>query len=214
MRYERDINKLRFDFTTDNFIIRHAMTKNFEIVHLCTSPTGLRPTDYLQLGTGDGRHLLIVGEAPAPNGWRVSGRAFYAPNGHLLPTGMRLNELLSPLHLDIETVGFTELVKCFVGQNRSLLHGCGAKTWSLFLKQVKLTNPRLIIVLGKATHETFQHLYEQPLEFGKIVDINIAGKPRKLLSIYHPSPISPISRQHNKEIFSTVLQELEHLLLS
>lgn len=190
------------------------MTKNFEIVHLCASPRGLRPTDYLQLGIGDGRHLLIVGEAPAPNGWRVSGRAFYTPSGHLLPTGVRLNELLSPLNLDVESVGFTELVKCFVGQKQSLLHECGAKTWDIFLKQVKLTNPRLIIVLGKATHETFQYLYKQPLEFGNIVDINIAGKPRKLLSIYHPSPVSPISRQLNKEIFGTFLPELERLLLS
>lgn len=116
--------------------------------------------------------------------------------------------------MSVETVGFTELIKCFVGQKRSLLRECGAKTWDIFLEQVQLTDPRIIVVLGKATHETFQYLYKQPLEFGKIVDITMAGKPRKLLSVYHPSPISPTSRQRNNEIFNTVLPEVQQLLSS
>lgn len=192
--------------------MKRIMTKQFEVIHLCNPTERLHSADYLQLGIDEGRRLLVVGEAPAPNGWRVSGQAFYTPGGRLLPTGARLNELLSPLRMSVETVGFTELVKCFVGQKRSLLRECGAKTWDIFLEQVQLTDPRIIVVLGKATHETFQYLYKQPLEFGKIVDITMAGKPRKLLSVYHPSPISPTSRQRNKEIFNTVLPELRQLL--
>jgi uracil-DNA glycosylase family 4 len=181
-----------------------------DVVHLCESPLGVE--DYLQVGSGLGRKVLVIGEAPAPNGWRLSGRAFYTQAGRLLPSGSRLNELLEPYGMDIGSVAFTELVKCFVGSRRALLRSCGAKTWDLLQAQVDMVDPHLVIVLGKATHSTLEHCSGVSLPFGEVAPIFLGGKKRQLLSIFHPSPISPTSRVRNREIFQRSDDDLRELL--
>ncbi len=39
--------------------------------------------------------IVILGEAPANNGWRKSGKAFYDENHRLLPSGVILQKLLN-----------------------------------------------------------------------------------------------------------------------
>lgn len=185
-------------------------TSPANIVHLCNSP--LNVGDYLQVGTGLGRHVLIVGEAPAPNGWRLSGRAFYTTGGRLLPSGVRLNELLQPFGVTVETSHFTELVKCFVGDRRSLLRSCAAKTFPLLEQQIKSVDPKLIIFLGKATHDTLERCVNSPLPFGEIHTRVIGDGERALLSIYHPSPISPIAQTRNREIFARLSMHIAQLV--
>ena len=79
--------------------------------HNCDSD--LKVSDFFQLGSGRGSRVLILGESLAENGWRKSGKAFYTPDGRLLPTGKRLNMLLEKLGLSLEQCCFTELAKCF-----------------------------------------------------------------------------------------------------
>src|SRR5262249_28526206 len=61
-----------------------------------------------QLGAkGD---ILVVGEAPGPHGWWLSGRAFYSATADarltLSQTGINLNACLEMLDVRIEDVGF------------------------------------------------------------------------------------------------------------
>lgn len=191
-------------------------TKNSQppVVHVCGPEVALKPDEYLQTGTGRGRQLLVVGEAPAPNGWRISGRAFYTTADRLLPSGVRLNELLAQFGLRIEEASFTELVKCFVGQQRSLLKACGERTWDIFIEQITQTDPKLILILGKATHETFLNLSGASFELGEITRIEIGSRSRYVLSIYHPSPVSPTSRIRNEAIFVQNREQLRYILES
>jgi uracil-DNA glycosylase len=63
-----------------------------------------------------GHPILVVGEAPAADGWWVTGRAFYRRTaaGTLLRsrTGANLNDCLAVLGTAIEEVGFIEAVRC------------------------------------------------------------------------------------------------------
>ena len=89
--------------------------------HYCEFPNEFPEHKFHQKGIGKGKYVLLVGESPAPNGWRKSGKACYSPEGKLLPTGKRLNELLTEFGLSVEICGFTELSKCFVGKYRKQL---------------------------------------------------------------------------------------------
>ena len=64
-------------------------------VHYCDTISDFPSDKFLQLGSGAGTKILILGESPAPNSWRLSGRAFYTVEGKLLPTGRNMNELLT-----------------------------------------------------------------------------------------------------------------------
>lgn len=65
---------------------------------------------------GDQGGILVVGEAPAADGWWRTGRAFYreASSGRLelSRTGVNLNRCLAVLGSTIDRVGFVEAVKC------------------------------------------------------------------------------------------------------
>jgi len=182
--------------------------------HYCRSVETFPPEKFLQLGIDKGENILILGEAPAPNGWRKSGKAFYTPDGKLLPTGKNLNKLLSRLNLSVEICGFTELVKCYPGKNRKLLETCGIKCWPIFLKQLKATNYSLIIILGVKTLDIFNKLTNNRSKLGKLSDVVIDGKKYNVLPIYHPSPIAPFNHSRNTTIFNRLRKELLTLIES
>lgn len=180
--------------------------------HVCSDIDSFPVNRFLQIGKGKGKDLLILGEAPAPNGWRISGRAFYTVEGKLLPTGKNLNKLLEPLGLDVELCSFTELIKCFVGNDRKLLTECGIKCWPIFLKQLKHQNLKLIMILGVKTLEIFNKLIDSDLTIGQLTEVGIQGISYKILPIYHPSPIAPFNHKKNLEIFTQFHQELKRIL--
>jgi uracil-DNA glycosylase len=43
------------------------------------------------------KDILLLGEAPANNGWRKSGKAWHDVNGKLIPSGKNLNELFATI---------------------------------------------------------------------------------------------------------------------
>lgn len=174
-------------------------------VHVCRLAPD--PRRYYQAGSGSGAHLLIIGEAPAANGWRHSGRAFYTVNGRLLPTGQRLNELLIPLGLSVEHCAFTELIKCYTG-NRPL-RACATGCWPTLEIQVGQARPRLILLLGKRTHELMNGLVLDLPAFMELGSVTIAGHYSSFVAIAHPSPVSPTSRGRNRELFDRVGPQLK-----
>jgi hypothetical protein len=54
--------------------------------------------------------IVILGEAPANNGWRKSGRAWYDVNDQLLPSGVVMQKLLDILDIKLED---TYVVACY-----------------------------------------------------------------------------------------------------
>ena len=62
---------------------------------------------------GRKKDIVILGEAPANNGWRKSGIAWYDVNHKLLPSGVVLQKLLDIINLTIEDTYFLEAIKCF-----------------------------------------------------------------------------------------------------
>lgn len=180
--------------------------------HYCEDPQNFPIDKYFQKGSGRGKRVLIIGESPAPNGWRKSGRAFYTPEGKLLPTGRNLNKLLAKYKLGVETCGFTELVKCFVGKDRKLLASCGDKCWPILVRQMESVDSRFLIILGVKTLELFNKQTRLSLKIGKIKKAKIEGRFYRILPIYHPSPISPIGHKRNIEIFGELDKEIARIL--
>lgn len=180
--------------------------------HNCTSVESYPLDKFFQKGTGKGTSVLIVGESPAPNGWRLSGKACYTKEGKLLPTGSRLNEYLSPFDLSVETCGFTELVKCFVGKNRHQLGSCAKATWPIFIRQLAKFHPKLVIILGVKTTQILNRLVNGNLRPGTIEEMNLDGNSYRILPLYHPSPINPTGHQKNRQIFATLSKKLASLI--
>ena len=180
--------------------------------HYCQNPDSFPIKKFFQNGIGQGQKILFVGESPAGNGWRMSGQACYTPDGKLLPTGQRLNELLETFNLSVSTCGFTELSKCYIGKNRELLKSCSQKCWPIFLRQLKTHNCQLLVILGVHTTSLFNSLSGYNLQVGKLTKITLQEKSYAVLPIYHPSPINPFSRQKNKEIFELYQKNIQQLL--
>jgi len=178
--------------------------------HYCKEPNKFPLNKFHQLGSGKGKHILIVGESPAENGWRKSGKAFYNTNGKILASGKRLNLLLSDFGLSVDTCGFTELVKCFVGKNRKILFNCSEGCWSIFLKQLGSEDYKLLILLGMQTLKIFNKLSNLTLEIGGLSKAVLDSKEYSFLPIYHPSPINPYSLKRNQLIFEKI--EMKQLL--
>ena len=186
--------------------------RTVEEEHFCQDIDNFPTEKYLQIGVGMGKRILIVGESPAENGWRKSGKAFYSPEGKLLASGKRLNELLANFGLDVSTCGFTELAKCFVGKNRKVLGDCCKKCWPILEKQINRGDYRLVITLGVIPAQIIGEILEKEINMGEMAEILIGGKARKLLPIYHPSPVNPFGRTKNKQIFDKYRSEIREIL--
>ena len=187
------------------------MDDQFE--HYCNDVDNYSSDRFLQHGRGLGEKVLVVGESPAPNGWRRSGRAFYTPEGRLLPTGRNLNIALLPFDLTVEQCGFTELVKCFVGKRRSQLLSCGVKCWPIFVRQVEGQQFILLILLGVETLAIWNKINDTEIPIGALSHTFFAGREVKILSLYHPSPISPTGHKRNLEVIQRVTPELTSILM-
>lgn len=187
-------------------------SSNFKEEHYCSNVSSFPVKKFHQVGRGLGRNVLLVGESPAPNGWRKSGIACYDSSGKILPTGRRLNELLDKISLSVEICGFTELSKCYIGKNRKQLKECAKKCWPIFLKQIKPYKYKIIIILGVETTKIFSELCEVLFKPGHFEKARINGKTYHILPLYHPSPINPTSRNKNREIFNRLANGLRAVI--
>lgn len=169
--------------------------------HYCNNIDDFPLDKYCQFGAERGQEILIVGESPADNGWRKSNKACYTEEGKLLATGRRINELFKQFGVDVETCGFTELAKCYIGKNRKILSNCAVKCWPIFLRQLKIVKPRLIVLMGVETLRIFCQLAGIEVSIGTLERVSLEGKDYKILGIWHPSPINPWGKGKNIEIF-------------
>ena len=181
--------------------------------HFCANIENFPLDRFFQSGIGYGKNVLIIGESPAENGWRKSGKAFYSPEGKLLATGKRLNELLAIFDLDVSNCGFTELSKCFVGTNRKILGNCCKKCWPICEKQITKEDSRLIITRGVIPAQIMGEILNSKIIMGELTKLFIAGITRTLLPLYHPSPANPNGREKNRMIVEKYRDELKSLII-
>lgn len=147
---------------------------------------------------GKSHDIVILGEAPANNGWRKSGIAWYDTNHKLLPSGVVLQKLLNLIDLTIEDTYFLEAIKCYP-IDRKFLNKCGDNCKKFLFLQLEVIKPKVILSLGdSATKTILDFKYKNFSDVvGKVFDVN----GFKVIPIYHPSPISPLSFKGNEEIF-------------
>ena len=150
---------------------------------------------------GKKKDIVILGEAPANNGWRKSGIAWYDTNHKLLPSGVVLQKLLNLINLTIEDTFFLEAIKCYP-LDRKYLNKCGNNCKEFLFMQLEEINPKVILSLGdSATKTILDFKYKKFSDVvGKVFDVN----GFKVIPIYHPSPISPLSYKGNEGIFKNL----------
>lgn len=157
---------------------------------------------------GSNKNIVILGEAPANNGWRKSGKVWYDVNNNLLPSGKVMQKLLDEINCQLLDITFLEAIKCYP-KDRKYLKACKQNCHNILAKQIELLNPKLILTLGDmATKAILDIKYTKFSEVvGQCYEIKINNKTVKIIPIYHPSPISPMSYKGNLPIFKQ-LKEL------
>lgn len=140
---------------------------------------------------GNNNDIVLIGEAPANNGWRKS---------HMLwkDSGVILQKLFDIINKDIFETTFLESVKCFPVERKNL-KTCSKNCKQIMEKQLEILQPKLIITLGEfPTRNLLDFKFKKFQEVvGNIYEVN----GYQILPIYHPSPISPKSYKGNIPIF-------------
>jgi uracil-DNA glycosylase family 4 len=161
------------------------------------------------VSVGKKSDILVLGEAPANNGWRKSGIAWYDENHRLLPSGVVLQKLLELIDYTLDDIYFLEAIKCFP-QNRKYLKECSKNCRKFLLEQLQIIRPQIILTLGDvATRTLLEMKYSK---FGDVVGQCFDYNGFDVIPIYHPSPISSLSYNGNVEIFENVIREKVRVL--
>lgn len=147
---------------------------------------------------GKDQTIVLVGEAPANNGWRKSHKLWCDVNGKVLPSGVILQKLFDIIDRNIFETTFLESVKCYPLMRKNL-KTCSSNCKNIMLEQLRILNPKLIITLGEfPTRNLLNFKFDKFSDVvGNIYEVN----GYKILPIYHPSPISPKSYKGNVPIF-------------
>ena len=158
-------------------------------------------TNNKTVAIGARNDIVILGEAPANNGWRKSGIAWYDVNHKLLPSGVILQKLLDEIGLKLEDTYFLEAVKCYP-KDRKYLSKCSSNCKVYLFKQLDIIKPKIILVLGDAATKTILDFKYK--SFKDVVGKTFLLNGYKVIPIYHPSPVSPMSYKGNIEIFKNL----------
>ena len=154
---------------------------------------------------GKNNNIVILGEAPANNGWRKSGKAWYDMNNKLLPSGIVMQKLLDIIDIKLEDTYFLETIKCYP-KNRKYLKLCGKNCKQYLIKQLSIIKPKIILSLGDAASKTILDIKYK--KFSDIVGKEFLVNDIIVIPIYHPSPISPLSYKSNIPIFEKLKKDL------
>jgi uracil-DNA glycosylase family 4 len=187
------------------------VNKQIEI-HNCKEIGNKSPSFFFQKGKGVSSKILILGESLPKNGWMDSGKAFYAKEDKLAPTGKKLNEELAVLNLSVEDCSFTEIAKCYIGSNRKILKPCGLLCGEHLFSQIKHYKIRLILSLGVITKDILEKLFGIHLAMGEINQANHKDKKFFILPLYHPSPASPYGHKRNLNIIRINKKGIKNVL--
>ena len=150
--------------------------------------------------------IVLIGEAPANNGWRKSGRCWYSIDGKITASGKVMNKLLEPYNLIVDDITFLEAVKCFPKERKNLKK-CSNNCKYILDQQIELINPKVVICLGDyATKCILSNVKYK--NFNEVIGKEFIMNNVKIIPIYHPSPISPKSYIDNILIFKMIFNNI------
>lgn len=155
---------------------------------------------------GKDNKIVILGEAPANNGWRKSGIAWYDINKKLLPSGVVMQKLLDIINIKLEDTYFLEAIKCYP-KDRKYLSKCSNNCKKYLEKQLKEISPQVILSLGDAATKTILDIKYK--KYSEIVGKEFIVDGITIIPIYHPSPISPKSYTGNIEFFEKLQEKFK-----
>lgn len=157
---------------------------------------------------GKNNDTVLIGEAPANNGWRKSHMLWKDINGKILPSGVILQKPFDIINKNIFETTFIESVKCYPVERKNLKI-CSNNCKSIMFKQLEILNPKLIITLGEfPTRNILNIKFKKFSEvIGNIYEVN----GYKVLPIYHSSPISPKSYKGNLPIFEKLKNHMKEI---
>lgn len=158
--------------------------------------------DNATVSIGNKTEIVVVGEAPANNGWRKSGVAWYDENHNLIPSGIVLQKLLKIIDYTLDDIYFLEAVKCYP-KDRKYLKECSSNCKKYLLEQLQIINPRIILPLGVTATES---LNIKCNKFKEVVGKSFNYNGFEVIPVYHPSPISPLSYSGNVDIFENIIK--------
>lgn len=178
-----------------------------EMIQKCTKCGTLPKLSCDSVKTG-GSRILVLGESPAKDGWIVSKRAFYNKDGKFQATGKVLERLLNLVDLTIDDINFTEVCKCII-EDRKMLRKCSNNCKEILFKQIGNFDFDIILPMGMYPSETILGFKIDKLKdvVGKKYEIEIEGKKKIVIPIYHTSPASPLCYKGNEEIFNGIIKE-------
>ena len=158
---------------------------------------------------GNKTDIVLVGEAPACNGWRKSGIPWYDVDGKLIPSGVVLKRLLSLIDYNLSDTCFLETVKCYP-KNKKFLQECILNCRKYLFEQLSLLDPKIILPLGDVATRSLLNIKYNRLSdvVGNVYDYH----GHDVIPIYHPSPISPLSYEGNVDIFENVIKRRVRIL--
>lgn len=103
-------------------LIKELLKQVDEKVYFCKSCNKLVdkfPND-ATVFIGKDNDIVLVGEAPANNGWRKSHKLWCDINGKVLPSGVVLQKLFDIIDRNIFETTFLESVKCYPLERKNL----------------------------------------------------------------------------------------------
>lgn len=154
---------------------------------------------------GEDNDIVLVGEAPARNGWLKSGVAWHDPQGKLLPSGVVMQKLLRFVDRELLAITFLEAIQCFPADRKYL--GRLAELYRpTLLRRLAILRPKVVLTLGDIPTRAVLGW-----SFGRLSDVvgqrlHIEGMT--VVPIFHPSPISPRSYNGNVPIFEQLRKEV------
>lgn len=179
-----------------------------DLIRSCNKCGTLQKLTCNSLKKGQSR-VLVLGESPAKDGWIVSGKAFYNKDGKLQASGKVLEKLLNLCNLSINDISFTEVCKCIVS-DRSKLHTCTENCKYILEKQLSEVDCDIILPMGQYPTEALLGRKIERLKdvVGQKFVMNLEGKEKTVLPIYHTSPANPLCYKGNEKIFKEILCDI------
>ena len=102
------------------------------------------------------------------------------------------------INIKLEDTYFLEAIKCFPKERKSL-NTCSKNCKVFLMKQLEKIKPEIVLALGDAATKTI--LDTKYKKFSEVVGKEFIVNNIKVIPIYHPSPISPLSLKGNILIF-------------
>ncbi len=181
---------------------------NQEIWAVDYNEMGERCLEEKMIWFGKDNEIVIVGEAPARNGWIKSGKAWYDLNNKKLPSGVILEKLLKKIDKNLLEVTFLEAIKCFP-TDRKYLKKLSLLYRPTLIKQLKLLKPKLVLTMGDVPTRTL--LGGSYKKLSDVVGEKFVVDNLVVVPFYHPSPISPKSYKGNLPVFEEIRRYLKLL---